>query len=225
MLLGGLVLSLGVAAQQPSREQEQIRRLRQQVQQLQAELATSQQAAQAARADADKRAGQAQAEAQRARRSASGSAERLKELDERVQALTGERDALQGQLTAAQGELESTRTALARARAQSGADTLRVERREAELATLQQRFTGQNTALELCARHNQALRTVSLELLDRWQRTDWRDVVAAREPFVQSARVRIENLVQGYEEQIDRASLATPSAGSAGAAATPPRRP
>jgi hypothetical protein len=36
--------------------------------------------------------------------------------------------------------------------------------------------------------------------------------MAAKEPFVQGERVRIENLVQGYEEQIDRASLVAPTA-------------
>ncbi len=206
--LAGLIVALAAVAQQPSREQEQIRRLRQQVQQLQADLASAQQSAQAARAEADKRAGAAQAEASRARRSAGTSAARVQELEQRLQAVSTERDGLQTQLTASQAEVERLRPALAQARAQSGADTLRVQRRETELEGLQQRFARQNAALDLCSRHNQSLRSVSLDLLGRWQRMDWRDALASKEPFVQTERVRIENLVQGYEEQIDRASLA-----------------
>ena len=217
-----LALALPALAQQaPSREQEQIRRLRQQTQQLQQELAAAQQSAQAARAEAEQRAASAQAEASRARRSASGAAERVKELEAELDTLRSaqaSQQARQAELTlaleGAQGELRTTRNEL-------GARSLRLTRREGELEALEARFRGQNAALDLCTRHNQTLRSVSLDLLGRWQRMDWRDALAAKEPFVQTERVRIENLVQGYEEQIDRATLARPAA--AGASGPAPR--
>jgi chromosome segregation ATPase len=195
--------------------------LRQQVQQLQQELAAAQQGTQAARAEADQRTASAQAEASRARRSASGTAQRVKELEAELDTLRSEQSAQQArqaeltqQLERAQGQLRSTRNEL-------GARDLRLSRRESELESLEARFRSQNGALDLCTRHNQTLRGVSLDLLGRWQRMDWRDALAAKEPFVQTERVRIENLVQGYEEQIDRATLARPAA--AGASGPAPR--
>jgi chromosome segregation ATPase len=134
------------------------------------------------------------------------------ELETRLQTLGTEHEALQGRAATLSTELERDRAALAQARSQAGAEGLRVQRREAELETLQARFRTHNAALLQCSRHNQSLREVSLELLQRWQRMDWRDAMAAKEPFVQGERVRIENLVQGYEEQIDRASLVAPTA-------------
>ncbi len=132
----------------------------------------------------------------------------MAELEARLLSLGTEHEALQARATTLGAELERDRAALAQLRAQAGAESLRLQRRDDELVALQARFGAQNGALDLCSRHNQALREVSLELLQRWQRVDWRDALAAKEPFVQTERVRIENLVQGYEEQIDRASLA-----------------
>lgn len=225
LLALGLTLCLAAQAQQPSREQEQIRRLRQQVQQLQQELAAAQQGAQSARADAERRASAAGAEAARARRTATGSAARIAELEAGLQTLQADHQALQGRQTALQADLERDRAELARVRAEFGGSSLRLVRREGELEALQARFRTQNAALELCSRHNQTLRTVSLDLLQRWQRMDWRDALAGKEPFFQTERVRIENLVQGYEEQIDRASLVVPPPGAASAAAAGPARP
>jgi chromosome segregation ATPase len=215
-----LALSLGATAQQPSREQEQIRRLRQQLQQLQQELSTAQQAAQSAKADADQRANAAKSEATRAKRSVSSSAARIQELETELQQLRTEQSALQSRQTLLTAELERDRSALAQVRAELGGGSMRLARREGELEALQARFRSQNAALDLCSRNNQALRASSLELLQRWQRMDWRDAIAAKEPFVQTERVRVENLVQGYEEQIDRASLVVPPA--APVSTTPP---
>lgn len=210
-----LAVSLGATAQQPSREQEQIRRLRQQLQQLQQELSTAQQAAQSGKADADRRASAAQSEATRAKRSASSSVARIQELEAELKSLRTEQAALQSRQAALTSELERGRTALAQVRAEFGSGSMRLARREGELEALQARFGLQNAALALCSRNNQALRASSLELLQRWQRMDWRDALAAKEPFVQTERVRVENLVQGYEEQIDRASLVVPPAAPA----------
>jgi chromosome segregation ATPase len=211
----GLAVTLGATAQQPSREQEQIRRLRQQLQQLQQELSTAQQAAQSAKADADQRAGVAKAEATRAKRSASSSVARVQELEAELKSLRTEQAALQSREAELRSELERDRTALAQVRAEFSSGGMRLARREGELEALQARFRSQNAALDLCARNNQTLRASSLELLQRWQRMDWRDALAAKEAFAQTERVRVENLVQGYEEQIDRASLVVPPAAAA----------
>lgn len=201
-------LAAGVMAQQaPSREEEQIRRLRLQLQQLQQEIATARQADGTARAEAEQRVSDARAQAARAQRDQRAQAERIAALEAELVAERAAAGAARTAVAARQAELAGAQQALAAARAELGqrAEGLReAERRGAEVMA---RFREQNTALDLCTRNNQALRTLSLELLERWQRHDWRDVLAAREPFVQSHRVTIENLVQGYEDRIERAWL------------------
>jgi chromosome segregation ATPase len=206
-LCAALLPTLATAQAAPSREQEQIRRLRQQVQQLQQELASARQAEAAARADSGRRVVEAEAAARRAQRGATATRERVAELEAELGTLRGEHSAGQEALRRSTTERDEARAALAQARdelTRRGTRLADGERQSAELLT---RFRAQNSALDLCARHNQQLKAVSLELLDRWQRHDWRDVLAAREPFVQTRRVEIEKLVQGYEDRIDAALL------------------
>jgi chromosome segregation ATPase len=207
VLLALLVPALALAQSAPSREQEQIRRLRQQLQQLQQELATARQAEAAARIDATRRIGEAEAAARRAQRGVTGTRGRITELEAELAALRERGTATEAQLLQRTGERDEARQALAQARDELGRRAQRLAEGERGAAELLARHRAQNAALELCSRHNQSLKAVSLELLDRWQRHDWRDVVAAKEPFVQGRRVQIENLVQGYEDRIDAAQL------------------
>lgn len=206
-LLPALLPALVSAQSAPSREQEQIRRLRQQVQQLQQELAASRQAEAAARSDLTRRVGDAEAAARRAQRSAAGNSQRVAELEAEGASLRDAVSAAQAQLGQRTTERDEARQGLAQAREELGRRAQRMSEGERSAADLLARYRSQNAALDLCARHNRSLQAVSMELLDRWQRHDWRDVLVAREPLVQSRRVEIENLVQGYEDRIDAALL------------------
>ena len=206
-LCAALLPALACAQAAPSREQEQIRRLRQQVQQLQQELAGARQAEAAARADSGRRVGEAEAAARRAQSGAAATRTRVAELEAELGALRSDHATDQEALRRSSAERDEARAALQQAREELTRRGTRLAEGERQSAELLARFRAQNSALDLCARHNQQLRTVSLELLDRWQRHDWRDVLTAREPFVQTRRVEIENLVQGYEDRIDAALL------------------
>lgn len=208
LVVAATLAGSALAQQAPSREQEQIRRLRQQLQQLQQELAGARQAEAAARVEAARQIAEVQAEAARARRGGRAQAERITVLQAELTAQREVAGATAATLARRDEELGAVRQSLAAARAEIArrAEALREgERLSAELLV---RFREQNAALELCTRNNQELRQVSLDLLERWRRHDWRDVLAAREPFVQSRRVAIENLVQDYEDRIERAWLA-----------------
>jgi chromosome segregation ATPase len=203
-----LVFSGSAWAQaQPSREQEQIRRLRQQVQQLQQSLAAEQQAAQAARADATQRAGAAEAQAARAQRAVRGNAARIAELETELATLRSAQQDASQRADAASTELAQTRQALASTRSELELRSRALAERDRAFSAAQAFNTQGREALALCTRHNESLRVLGLELLDRWAAHDWRDALAAKEPFVQKTRVQIENLVQGYQLRIDDATL------------------
>jgi chromosome segregation ATPase len=211
LAVSGALIGAALAQQAPSREEEQIRRLRQQLQQLQQEVAAARQAEGTARAEAAQQVSEAQAEAARARSGTRAQAERIAALEAELATQRMAASSTATALARSEGELATARQSLEVAR-------IELERRAAGLRDAERsggellaRFRQQNAALDLCTRNNQALRTLSLELLDRWQRHDWRDVLAAREPFIQSRRVTIENLVQGYEDRIERAWLAPES--------------
>jgi chromosome segregation ATPase len=208
VLLTALLLpGLALAQSAPSREQEQIRRLRQQLQQLQQELATARQGEAAVRTESAQRLAAAQAAARRAQRGSAETTQRLAELETQLASQREAAELADRQLAQRTAERDEARQGLAQARDELARRAQRLADGERSATDLQARFRAQNAALDLCTRHNKSLQTVALELLDRWQRHDWRDALLAKEPLVQARRVEIENLVQGYEDRIDAALL------------------
>lgn len=199
--------ALALAQSTPSREQEQIRRLRQQLQQLQQELASARQGEAAAKAESARRLAATESAARRAQRSASGTGQRVTELETELEAQRQLLATSAQQLAQRSTERDEARMALAQAREELTRRAQRLAEGERSAGQLLAQYRTQNAALDLCARHNRSLQTVSLELLGRWQRHDWRDALAAKEPFVQARRLEIETLTQGYEDRIDAASL------------------
>ena len=49
---------------------------------------------------------------------------------------------------------------------------------------------------------NIALFNVAIEVLDRFEKYALGKALAAREPFIGTTRVKVENLVQGYKDKI-----------------------
>jgi chromosome segregation ATPase len=218
--LAALLLAGSALAQPaPSREQEQIRRLRLQVQQLQqaqssqaAASALALQQAQAGQAALQQQLAAAQPELRRLRARQADQALALAEGAQALQALQAQRqeraalDArLAGQaseLTAAQQELAQQKKALQ--------DALRLaDQRALALADLQARHGSQAQGLQACLASNQALHGLGLDLLQRYADKTVAEVLAENEPFVQTRRVALENLMQGYRDKLDAQALRT----------------
>lgn len=70
-----------------------------------------------------------------------------------------------------------------------------VERLRAEMAL-------KDELLELARKRNGELYATGVEILNRYADVDIGDVFSAREPFVQKGRVKLENLVQDYEDAL-----------------------
>jgi len=177
------------------RDREQIRRLREQVrqqQQAQAEMQASQQAAQA-ELSRQKAAAEAATSAVRAQHGA---------LQRRFQALQDEAALLKAERTQLQDEAARLRATLA----ESGTALARV--RDGAMAAEQQhrqQRAEQDRALSQCRRDNADLALLGEELLTRYERKGWAQMLSENEPFVQAGRVQLENARAAYAEQIARA--------------------
>lgn len=210
-----LVLALPAVAQQAnSREQEQIRRLRQQVQQLQQELATQQQSAQQAgrdKAEAERKLQGVQSEASRSRAAVRAGAGKVAELQQALESLRSENTGLQGRGAELQTELEKSRTAIVQLRSEAEQRRQQLGTRDNALASLQQRHRAQAEGLQTCIVRNQALQTLGQELLQRWSGKGLGETLVAKEPFLRLNQVELENLVQGYQDKLDKEALAAAS--------------
>jgi chromosome segregation ATPase len=213
-----LVLALPVLAQQAaSREQEQIRRLRQQVQQLQQELATQQQSAQQAsrdKAEAERKLQGVQSEASRSRAAVRAGAGKVAELEQSLESLRSEHGNLQSRGAELQTELDKSRAAIAQLRSESEQRRQQLGSRDSALASLQQRHRTQAEGLQTCIVRNQALQTLGQELLQRWSGKGLGETLAVKEPFLRLNQVELENLVQGYQDKLDKEALAAASSGA-----------
>jgi chromosome segregation ATPase len=225
LFLAGSVLALCLApalAQQASREQEQLRRVRQQLQELQQQQTAAQDAAR--RAEADKAAAQTaakrevdgvQADLRRLRAGQSAQAKAVAEQQQALEALRTERDALKTSADGLGTQLAASQADAARLRSQIAELQASLGQRSSTLSALTDRHQVQAQGLQTCIANNQALHDTGLELLDRYAGKGVADVLAQREPFLQLKRVALENLLQGYQDKLDL--LALKPAASAGA--------
>ena len=221
-----------VQAQSNTREQEQLRRLRQQVQQLQQDQAAQQTAV--ARAGTEKAAlktqlDAAQAELKRARGQASSQAQDAQGLQKEIDAARVERTALQARLDQLQTEFQDGTRNLAQARTDGGELKRKLGFRETQLAELADRHVRQAQGLQQCIDNNKALRDLGAELMQRYADKGIAEVMAHKEPFLQTRRVALENLLQGYQDKLDllalKAAAATSGAAQTAPAAEPARAP
>ena len=202
LLWGVLACSMsGGALAQADKEQEQLKRLKLQLRQVQQEQAATQDAqakSEAGRLGAEKALKEMQSALQVQRTSAGQAARKLTELSKERDALQQERDALKDRLTQLEAQLaESSRTAqvcqgdMARAQLQW----------QEQVQTL-------SGGLERCRTHNAELYVLGTGLLQRYENKGLGEVLGASEPFVQVARVQLENTRATYQDKLDAAQEA-----------------
>lgn len=78
---------------------------------------------------------------------------------------------------------------------------------QAELHKVQRALGAQNAELDTrlgqCVSHNHELHELGLSLLQRYENKGIAEVLGANEPFIQRARVRLENTVSATRNQLD----------------------
>ena len=76
------------------------------------------------------------------------------------------------------------------------------ETKEAERAKLEARGIELDRQVEDQQRKNAAAVKIGLEILTRYEKFGLGDALTAREPFVGITRVKLQNLIQGYQDQL-----------------------
>jgi chromosome segregation ATPase len=84
--------------------------------------------------------------------------------------------------------------------------------KEAERAQLATKVEGLSKDASSCTAKNGALVKVANEILDRYQRMDVGDAIGNREPFIGVERVKLQNIVQDYQDKIQDQTVALPTA-------------
>lgn len=198
LLVAGL--SVGAVNAQSDKDADQLKRLRLQLRQLQQNSQASQEA-------------QAQAEQARARaeQSLSSQAEDLQRQRSAASAASRRAGALQKELAELKAQHQQTLAALATSEEQlkalqgsSRAAHLTAQTTEAGLRARSEQLSAQ---LERCTSHNTELVSLGQELWERYENKGVAEVLGAAEPFVQTARVRLENLKAEYEKRIMKSSM------------------
>lgn len=189
-----------LAHAQADKDAEQLKRLRLQVRQMQQQ----QQQAQEAQAQADRARQQAEqslqsqaADLASQRANAASASRRSSALGKELDALRAEHDKTKAELAALKQQHEAAGLALKTASA-----------REAGLSQAAQALASQ---LQRCGSDNVALAELGLDILQRYENKGMTEVLSAKEPFVQTGRVRLENLKADYQRRIDAARFKAPA--------------
>lgn len=216
VLVGSLATATAFA--QSDKDAEQLKRLRLQLRQVQQQN----QSAQAAQAQAE----QARTKAEQVLRSQEGDLQRERTVagsaSRRAVALQKELGTLQTEHQRVTAELLAVNEQLKVLQASSRSAQQSAQTTEATLRTRGEQLT---TQLDRCTAHNAELVQLGQELWGRYENKGLGEVLGANEPFVQTARVKLENLQAEYARRIQNADVARDPRGGAVAAPAGGARP
>jgi chromosome segregation ATPase len=205
-LLSGLVLTGTAAAQQPTREQEQLRRLRQQVQQLTQEQNDAQAAAQKSsteNASLQQRLKQAESGGGSSQAKLAAAQKQRVLLEAELTSLKADHAALQARQAETKTAQTLTTTRLTQTNAELARSQQALASREAAFNDLSTQQKSLDSRYQQCTAQNTALAELGSEVITRYANRGMDEMLALREPFVQTRRVALENLVLSYRERLD----------------------
>ena len=189
-----------------ARSQEQMRRLRQQVQEAQqsAERLVQEKLA------LDKQIKQSDAELGDIRRKSQASAKRLSETEQGLSRERAEREALAAKLAETQTQLDALRK-------QYAASEDKLATREVTLSILDVSFKAETIERQRCEANNLALYGYGRELLVAYRDKGVFSAVAQRDPIFSLGGVKIENVLEEYRDKLDEKKLRPASVSDAAA--------
>ena len=200
LLLAMLALAASPSwAANDSREKQMLRRMQQQVQQLDQARAQSEQ--EKAAALADKETAERELEKFGAtKRQLAGERAARSRMEAELKALQTENDALKTRLADTEKQLADS-VALQRATAQTLAQTESAKKQtEGELS-------GKVRDLQSCQTHNGSLYTLGREMMQKYRDKSCQDALAQIEPFTGLKKVEVENLLEAWRDKLDRERL------------------
>lgn len=196
-VLLGLTLP-ALAEQKPSRDQEQIRRLRMQTQQLQQERDQAVSKAAQEHAESEKSLASRNEELAGLRNKAGASAKRTAALEAELETVKQERDRLAKALAALTDKAKATEAELAK--------------RDGEATSCSVLLTKAQSESAACVEKNLALYQYGREVLEQYRGKGVWSALTQDEPVTGITRVRIENVLEEYRDKLDAMRINTPQA-------------
>jgi chromosome segregation ATPase len=202
LLIFSLLLSLGMSsawAANDSREKQMLRRMQQQVQQLDQARAQAEQEKAVALADKET----AERELKKfgaTKRQLAGERAARSRMEAELKAVQTENDALKTRLADTEKQLADS-VALQRATAQTLAQT------ESAKKQTEGQLSGKAQDLQVCQAHNGRLYAVGREMMVKYQDKSCQDALAQAEPFTGLKKVEVENLLEAWRDQLDREKI------------------
>ncbi|MGB9128475.1 MAG: hypothetical protein WCB97_02410 [Thiobacillus sp.] len=188
-----------------SREKQMLRRMQQQVQQLDQARALAEQEKAAALADketAERELDKVRsAEASSKRQLASERAARSR-IEAELKALQAESEALKARLADTEKQLADS-VALQRATAQTLAQV------ESAKKQTEGQLSGKAHDLQVCQNHNGQLYGIGREMMQKYRDKSCQDALVQAEPFSGLKKVEVENLLETWRDRLDREKLNT----------------
>jgi len=201
-LLSLLLVTMTTApawAASESREKQMLRRMQQQVQQLDQARAQAEQEKATALADKDT----LEREVEKLR-SSSAAAKRERAARSRLE---GELKAAQSELDALKTKLADTEKQLADSAAQQRATAQTLAQVESAKKHTEGELAGKLHKLQVCQAHNGQLYAIGREMMQKYRDKSCQDALAQAEPFIGLKKVEVENLLETWRDQADRARL------------------
>ena len=204
MRICGLVLALVATGASAEGMEERLRtQLRSTTAQLQA-LQSEQAQAAAARIAAENQAKQAQVQ--------------IKQLSLELDKARGVAEQLAGQQQSlhSQAQAQVAASAEQTGKFKKAYDELLVLARgkETERARLQAQLAERDTQVQQCSAKNQQMYGVAQQLLAAYEKIDVAEVMSIRQPFASGARVKFEELAQGFGDDLYKTRFDAPQAGA-----------
>ncbi|WP_460118953.1 DNA repair protein [Pseudomonas sp. H3_G09] len=84
--------------------------------------------------------------------------------------------------------------------------------KEAERAKLQAQLTERDTQVQQCSAKNQQMYGVAKQILTAYENIDVAEVMKIRQPFAGSARVKFDELAQGFGDELYKTQFDAPQA-------------
>ncbi|MEO6678230.1 MAG: DNA repair protein [Pseudomonas sp.] len=199
LLTLGLLIAQGASAEgMEERLRTQLRSTTQQLQTLQSQQAQASAAQLAAQGEA--KAAQAQIKQLTAELAkAKGVAEQL----------AGQQSSLQSQ---AQAQVAASSEQIGKFKKAYEELLVMARAKEAERAKLQGQLAERDTQVQQCSVKNQQMYGVAKEILAAYEKIDVAEVMKIRQPFAGSARVKFEELAQGFGDELYKTHYDAPQA-------------
>ena len=188
-----------VWAAKESREKQMLRRMQQQMQQVEQARALAEQEKAAALAEKETLASEIDK-----LRADSATAKRERVTRTRLE---HENRSIQAQLDALKTKLAETEKALADSQAQQRETANTLAQIESAKKQSETQLTGTRQDLKQCQTHNGKLYGLGRDMMNKYRDKTCQDALAQAEPFTGLKKVEVENLLETWRDQLDREKL------------------